>query len=69
MQLHFTHLYCFLTIELQVGFNNTDYTVREEDGSVSVCITVQEGNISDGVELHLGLSTQQVHGSAQGKYV
>ena len=35
---------------------------------MSVCIAVQEGYISDGVELHLGLSTQQVHGSAQGTY-
>jgi hypothetical protein len=47
-----------------VGFNASDYTVSEGDGSGMVCVTLQ-GSIGDGAELYLTVSTQEVPGSAQ----
>ena len=50
---------------MTVGFNASDYTVSEGDGSGMVCVTLQ-GSIGDGAELYLTVSTQEVPGSAQG---
>lgn len=58
----------FLSPVLQVGFNDTDYTIRENDGSITMCVTVQKGNISDNAALTLGVSTQQIPESAQGLF-
>jgi hypothetical protein len=51
--------------ELQVGFNATNYVVSENEGSVTVCVTQQEGSIGDGSYLCLGIRTQQMNDSAQ----
>lgn len=53
---------------MTVGFNDSNYTVSEGDGSVNVCVHVtlqQERSIADGAELNLAFITQS--GTAQGE--
>ena len=58
---------CFLLgAEVTVGFNASEYTVSEGNGSIVVCVTLQ-GSIGDGTELPVTVNTQEVLGSAQGK--
>lgn len=51
--------------DITVGFNDDNYTVTEGEGSVSVCVHVQQGRLADGVELNLGFITE--NGTAQGE--
>lgn len=49
---------------MSVGFSASEYTVSEGEGSVNVCVTLQNGSIADTAELNLVITTQ--NGSAQG---
>lgn len=64
-------LYLHITIivtELRFGFNMSEYTVNEANGSVEVCVTLQEGVISDTAVLPFRINTQQVE-SAKGRCI
>ena len=50
---------------MSVGFNISKYTVSEDEGSVQVCVTLQEGSIANGTELNLEIFTQSE--TAQGE--
>ena len=47
-----------------IGFSSTTYTVRENDGSVSLSIGVMEGVLEDAT-IYIRLNT--INGSANGK--
>jgi hypothetical protein len=51
--------------ELHVGFNDSYYAVRENDSSVTVCVTIQQGRMDKNATLSLEVSTVQIPGSAQ----
>jgi hypothetical protein len=51
--------------ELHVGFNDSYYAVRENDSSVTVCVTIQQGRMDENAVLSLEVSTVQIPGSAQ----
>ncbi|CAI8010534.1 Adhesion G protein-coupled receptor L3 [Geodia barretti] len=51
--------------ELHVGFNDSYYAVRENDSSVTVCVTIQQGHMDENAVLSLEVSTVQIPGSAQ----
>lgn len=50
---------------MSIGFNVSEYTVSESEGSVNVCVTVQQGAMDDNVELNMMVGSES--GSAQGE--
>ena len=41
----------FLSTDVQIGFEETDYSVNEEDGSVTLFVRVLSGELSSDVEI------------------
>ena len=47
-----------------IGFNSTGYSVNESDGSLLLTVLVLEEMFSEGVTVHVRLTT--LHGTANG---
>ena len=55
----------FSLLDVTIGFEQTVYTVQEDDGSREVCVSLREGTLQTSVTV----SVNTVDGSATGEFV
>ena len=54
----------FCLIELEVGFEEEDYTVSESEGTVEVCVVVISPPPTDDLDVTVALSPSTIDGTA-----
>ena len=64
MQL-FSFLFVNPPTDITIGFEQTTYSVREDDGSIEVCTIIRTGNLQTSVTVTMAT----VDGTAVGMYV
>ena len=58
-----------LLTAIEVGFDQTSYSIGEEDGSVSVCVVILSATVFENTVLSLDVTVMTTEDTATGEYM